>query len=154
MAGEVDLDRAEVDDGRRAVDRDCLLGAPELGPDAGGQLAQAERLGDVVVGAELEADDLVELRVLGRQHQDRHARFGPDDPADLDPGQLGQHQVEQDEVRAFGAEREQGLATVGGGDDPEAVRLERLGERLAQGRLVVDDEDRACHLPLRIPTAC
>ena len=66
--------------------------------------------------------------------------------ADLDARQLGQHQVEQDEVRALGAERVQRLAAVGRRDDPEPVRLERLDERLAQGGLVVHDEDRACHL--------
>ena len=82
---------------------------------------------------------------LGGQHDDRHARLGPDDPADLDARELGQHQVEQDEVGAIGAEAVERLASVGGGDDAEALRLERLDERLAKGRLVVDDEDRACH---------
>ena len=114
-------------------------------PDPGRELAQAERLGDVVVGAELQADDLVELGVLGGQHDDRHARFGADDAADLDARQLGQHQVEQDEVRALGTELGQGLAAVGGGDDPESVGFERVDQRLAQGGLVVDDEDRSCH---------
>ena len=103
----------EVDDGRRGLDRDRLVRAAEQRADPGGQLAQAERLGDVVVGAELEADDLVELGILGRQHHDRHARLGPDDPADLDPGQLGEHQVEEDEVRPLGAEPDQRLAPVG-----------------------------------------
>ena len=146
VAGEVDLDAAR---GRRppaaprAVDR--LLRAAEERPDPGRQLAQAERLRHVVVGAELEADDLVELRVLGREHDDRHARLGADDPADLDAGQLRQHQVEEDEVGLVGPEARQRLAPVGRRDDPEAVRLERVDERLAERRLVVDDEDRACH---------
>ena len=78
--------------------------------------------------------------------------FGPDDPADLDPGQLGEHQVEEDEVRALGTEQGQRLAPVGRRDDPESVGLERLDQRLAQGRLVIDDEDRSCHLRLRIAT--
>ena len=145
VAAEVDLDAPEVDDRRRRLDRDRLLGAAEERPDPGRQLAQAERLGDVVVGAELEPDDLVELGVLGREHDDRHAGLGPDDPADLDAGQLGEHQVEQDEVGLLGAEAGQRLAPVGRGDDPEALGLERVDERLAQRRLVVDDEDRSCH---------
>ena len=78
--------------------------------------------------------------------------LGPDDAAHLDPGQLGEHQVEQDEVGPFGAERDERLATVRGGDHPEAVGLERVDERFAQGGLVVDDEDRSCHLPLSIAT--
>ena len=150
VAAEIGLDRPEIDDRRRTVDRDGLVRPSEEGADPGAQLAQAERLGHVVVGAELEPDDLVELGILGRQHDDRHARLGPDDAADLDPRQLGEHQVEQDEVRALGTELDQRLAAVGGRHDPESVGLERVDERLAKGRLVVDDEDRSCHLPFRI----
>ena len=39
--------------------------------DPAQQLAQAERLGQVVVGAQLQADDLVDLLVTGGQHQHR-----------------------------------------------------------------------------------
>ena len=150
VAAEVGLDRPEIDDRRRPVDRDRLLGPAEQRPDPRRQLAQAERLGHVVVGAELEPDHLVQLGILGREHHDRHARLGADDPADLDPRQLGEHQVEQDEVGTFGPEPGQGLATVGRRDDPESVGLERVDQRLAQGRLVVDDEDRSCHSRLSI----
>ena len=144
--------RAQVDDGRRPIDGHALLGPPEERPDPGRQLAQAERLGDVVVGAELQPDDLVELGVLGRQHDDRHARLGADDAADLDARQLREHQVQEDEVRSLGPEHGQGLAAVGRGDDPESVGLERVDERLAEGGLVVDDEDRSCHAPSMIRT--
>ena len=150
MAAEIGLDRPEIDDRRRPSTATAWSDRRKQRADPGGQLAQAERLGHVVVGAELEPDDLVELGVLGRQHDDRHAGLGPDDPADLDPRQLGEHQVEQDEVRALGPEPDQRLAAVGGGDDPESVGLERVDQRLAKGRLVVDDEDRSCHLPFRI----
>ena len=78
------------------------------------------------------------------------ARLGPDDPHHLDAGELGQHQVEQDEVWALPPELRQGLAAVGGGNDPESVRLERFDQRLAQRRFVFDDQDRSCHPPLRI----
>ena len=128
-----------------------LLGPAEDRPDPRGELAQGERLGDVVVGAELEADDLVDLGVLGREHDDRHAGLGPEDPADLDARQLGQHQVEQDEVGALGPEQRERLAAVGGGDGPVALELERFDEGLAERRLVVHDEDRACHARRIVP---
>ena len=85
MPAEVRLDAAEVDD--RPAARSIATAASDRrkqGPDAGRELAQGERLRDVVVGAELEPDDLVELGVLGRQHHDRHAGFGADDAGDLD----------------------------------------------------------------------
>ena len=122
-----------------------LLRAPEERPDPGRQLAQAERLRDVVVGAELEPDDLVELAVLGGQHHDRHAGLGADDPADLDAGQLGEHQVQQDEVRALGAERARASRPSAAGTTRKPSSLERVRERLAQRRLVLHDEDRSCH---------
>ena len=43
-------------------------------PDAGDQLARAERLGQVVVGAQLEPEQLVELVVPGGEHHDRDRR--------------------------------------------------------------------------------
>ena len=49
------------------------LRSPQDRIDACDDLTHRERLGDVVVGAKLEADDLVYLRVLGREHDDRDA---------------------------------------------------------------------------------
>jgi hypothetical protein len=123
------------------------LAPPDDRPDPGGQLPEAERLRHVVVGAELEADDLVELAVLGRQHDDRRIRLGPDRPADLDARQLGQHQVEQDKVRAFGPKPGDRGGAVGRRHDSVPLALQRLRERLAQRRLVLDDQDGACHRP-------
>src|SRR6478752_3879818 len=60
-------------------------GAAEQGPHARAELPDRERLGDVVVGAELEADDLVELVVAGGQHDDRHRAPGAELLADLEP---------------------------------------------------------------------
>jgi hypothetical protein len=55
---------------RRAVE----LAAAQLGAHAAEQLAHREGLGDVVVGADLEADHLVDLGVLGGEQDDRHRR--------------------------------------------------------------------------------
>ena len=62
VAGEVDPHRPGVDRlrlGHRA--RAVELAAAQLGADAADQLADRERLGHVVVGADLEPDDLVDL---------------------------------------------------------------------------------------------
>jgi hypothetical protein len=142
-AGQIDGEVAERD--RRQALGGHLLEPAEERPDAGGELAQAEGLRHVVVGAELQPDDLVDLRALRGQHDDRDARFLAHDPADLDAAELRQHQVEHDEVRALLAESLQRLPPVGGGHDPEAVGLQRLGQRFAESCLVVDDEDRASH---------
>src|SRR5207302_7641832 len=45
-----------------------LTATPEYGANASNELSRRKRLRHVVVSADLEADDLVDLRILGRQH--------------------------------------------------------------------------------------
>ena len=64
------------------------------------KLARAERLGDVVVGAKLEAEDLVRLLRLGGQQDDRRPLPCPADvAADLESVAAGQHDVQDDGVK-------------------------------------------------------
>ena len=93
-----------------------------------------------------------EVRSLGAALLRRCLRSGPRQPAGrrVRSGPIG---IAPPRRKCRDAGRAGSIATqlnligqaVGGRDDPEAVRVERLGERLAQDRLVVDDEDRAGH---------
>src|SRR5215211_2580983 len=74
-------------------------------PDARHQLPDCERLGDVVVRPKLEPDDPVYLVVAGGQHDDRHVALRPDPPYDLRAVELGEHDVEHDQVRLISLER-------------------------------------------------
>ncbi len=56
----------------RLPGRGPRCGAAQDDVDAGHQLARAERLGDIVVAADLEPEHAVDLLVAGRQEQDRH----------------------------------------------------------------------------------
>jgi hypothetical protein len=73
--------------------------APGDGADAGGELAECEWLHEVVIGALVEALDAVPDGAPRGQHDDtaREAVFSQP-PADLDAVQLGQVQVEADDV--------------------------------------------------------
>src|SRR3954453_1610337 len=146
-ADVADLDRRVLVGGRGRRGR--RGGAAQHGADAGGDLAGAERLDDVVVGAELEADHAVGLLAPGGQHDDRHLRVAPDLAGDVVARAVGEHEVEQDEVRADGRR----LLERGGGGaghlEMEALAREGLGEGLRDGRLVLDQEDRppaGCHV--------
>ena len=66
--------------------------------DAGEQLAEAERLHDVVVGAELEPDDAVDLVAARRDDDDRHVRRGAEPAAHLEAVDVRQPEVEQHDV--------------------------------------------------------
>ena len=61
----------------------------EQGPDAGPQLGQADRLGDVVVGALFEGRHLVALLFACRQDEDRGRRFAANGPQEGQPVAVG-----------------------------------------------------------------
>src|SRR6185312_5334342 len=59
--------------------------------NAGKQLGKRKRLGQVVVGADVESTDAVVDSIAGRQHQDwRPAADLPEPSADLDAVEVGQ----------------------------------------------------------------
>jgi hypothetical protein len=76
--------------------------APQQGLDAGEQDARLNRFGNVVVGAHLEAENLVEILVAGGQHQDHAAILRAHGAADLETILAGQHDIEDDQVGLFG----------------------------------------------------
>ncbi len=76
-------------------------GPPQHGADARLQLLEVERLGDVVVGAELEALELVRLLIARRQHDDRRAAALPDRvrTARIRPGPAASHPAARGRAR-------------------------------------------------------
>src|SRR6185503_7201541 len=147
VALEVDLDAVVREDrGARLGRRRLVLDAAEDGPDAGDELARREGLGQVVVAAQLEADDAVDLLAAGREEEDRDPVVLPDPPADLEAVDLGQHHVEDDEIDAALLHRlERGRAALHRGDG-EALLLERVQEDLTDARLIIDDQDVLVHV--------
>ena len=99
-----------------------------------------ERLGDVVVGAEVEALGLVGGRALGGQQDHRDRAALAQLAHDLDAVEVGHHDVEQDDVRADLFGLGQGLLAAAGGDDPEALLAEGDRYELGDPGLVVCDE--------------
>ena len=112
--------------GRAACDRS----------DARDELAQPERLDEVVVRAELEPDDSVDLFASRRDDDDRDRRARPQLAADLEAVHVGQPEVEQDDVRLVGGER---LLPGRRAHDLEAFAPQALRER-DRNRVVVLDE--------------
>ena len=88
-------------------------GASQHGLHAGDQFARRERLGQVVVGPEFEAQQLVELVVAGREHDDRRRRVAADGSSHVQAVGPGQAQVQDDEVRLALADRGEGGRAVG-----------------------------------------
>ena len=83
--------------------RRAAVGAPaQHCAHAGQQLARLKRLGQVVVGTHLQADDAVHRVALGCEHQHRYlgaaACERTDAPAHLQAIHVRQHQIQNDEL--------------------------------------------------------
>ena len=92
------------------------------GANARQQLARLKGLGQVVIRAQLQADDAVHCVALGREHEHRHAGGcagqGADAAAHLQAVHAGEHEIENDQIgRAFlhGSQAAGAVALVGKG---------------------------------------
>jgi len=108
LPGERDVAAVAVDlSAERIQPKTCdlshrwsVVGAPAVErSETEHELSKVERLGEVVVGAELEAGRLVVETAGSGEHEDRHAAFGVDDPfGDLVTGGSGDVSVEDGDV--------------------------------------------------------
>jgi hypothetical protein len=105
---------------------------------------EAERFGDVVVGAALQALDRVRLGGLRGQHDDRRLEaLGPQAPADLAPVEVGQAHVEEHGPRRTRPRPTQRLLAGPRLPHGEAlVQRELLRQLAAQRHVVVDNQKR------------
>ena len=137
---------AVADDAAAGGVGEVAVGAPQERPDPAHQLAQGEGLGDVVVRAQLEADDLVELVAAGGQEQDR--RLGADRAQaaeDLEAVDAREADVEHDQVGRLGRGELQPLLARARDGHLVALLLEGVLDAARDGELVFDDQDGGCH---------
>ena len=110
--------------------------------DARQHLLEMEGLGDVVVGAGVEALHLVAPAVARGEHQHRHGAAGaPPGLEHRDAVHLGQADVEDDGVIGLGLAEEVALLAVEGAIDHIARVGERGGELPVEIGIVLDDEE-------------
>ena len=118
--------------------------APEHGTHAGDELARLEGLGDVVVGADLEARHPVDDVVASGEHDDRGPPTGGAELAqDVEPRAPGKHDVEDDQVRLVLERRRECRIAVAGVPDLVALAGKVGPHDLADVGLIVDDQDAA-----------
>jgi hypothetical protein len=111
---EVEPEAADLPD--RIDGRTVVFAPPEDRPHPAYELGARERPADVVVGPELEPQNAVELRILGRQHDDRHfmALFA-ELAADVRARHPRKHHVKHEEVVVASARGLERARTVGAG---------------------------------------
>src|SRR5919202_3614757 len=137
------LERADAVDAaaRRAVE----IAAAQDRPHPADELGDREGLRHVVVSARLEPEHAVDLGVHRGQDQDRDVALLAEPPADLEPGEAREADVEDEDVVAVRPRRLERRLAVAGGVDLEAGGAERVGDSVDDRRLVVDDEDLLAH---------
>src|SRR5262249_9118518 len=145
LVGDLDdaphqIDREIADPEHRALPMHLQLMAQRR-PHAREQLVHAERLGDVVVGAEIERRDLAGLVPAARQDRDRHALVARAQGAqEVEALHVGQPEIENDQIRLLLQELQRGLA-VRRFQHLIALRGEAHAQQLANRGLVVDHQD-------------
>ena len=117
------------------------VSAAEQGAHAGDELARREGLDEVVVGTQLEADDAILDLALGGEHDDGHVRGLADGAADALAGELGEHQVEDDEVERVLLELLDGALPIAHPAHDVVLSLEVRGHCVTNGLLVLDQQN-------------
>ena len=132
----------EVGEAEHPVVLGLVAGPAQDGVHPGDDLGQCEGLGDVVVAADGQAGQLVLQRVAGREEEDGHADpVGPQAPGHLDAVEVGQHHVEDHEVRRVAWAWASALPPGDRLVDREALVAERGRHRIDDGGLVVHHQD-------------
>ncbi len=108
--------------------------------DAAHELARREGLGHVVVGAELESQDAVDLVAPRRQHDDRDAGLSAQISGDVEAGLPGQHDVENDKIGLDLGEDELAARRIARGVDLVAGLRQGVVDDLEDRLLVIDDQ--------------
>ena len=120
--------------------------AAKHGPDAGEQFGQAEGLGEVVVGPDIETDHAVELSVPGGQDDDSPGIAVLARPAThLEPVDVGQSEVEQEKVDRAACETLECGESVGEPLDRVALALQGPHEGSSDLVIVLDQQHVCPH---------
>ena len=116
--------------------------APEVRVDPRGEDARVERLGDVVVRADLQTNYLVHLCGAAGEH-DHGARDALTSQLanDVRAADVGEHPVDQTEVGVGAGGELDGLRAGAGLHDVMALQAAHLGDQHADRHVVLDDED-------------
>ena len=109
--------------------------------DAREQDRERERLLQVVVGTGVESLRLVEVAVLGREHQDRRPVAGRSEvAADDEAVAARQHDVEDHDVVAALLGHPEPVVAVVGAVDRESLGLQAAPQRRGDLEIVLDDQ--------------
>src|SRR5437879_1319493 len=109
--------------------------------DAAEQLARIERLGDVVVGAELESDNAVHILAARGEHDDGHLRAAAHVAAYRQAVLAREHEIEHQQIDARAPHHAPHFLAVCNRRRAQLVALQVLTEQQTDLAVIVDDQD-------------
>ena len=116
----------------------CLTDAPVNGLDSCDNLLGIERLDDIVVGTELETQNLIKGLLLCSYHNDRHIGLLSDLSADLPAVYARKHDIKQDNVRLERIEFYDSLLAVVSKNNTVTVFFKIQSQKLADILIIID----------------
>ena len=122
--------------------------AAQNGPHAGDQFARAERLGDVIVGAEFESQDTVRFAAFGgkENHRDRGQTDGlTNGAANFQTVPARNHDVEDKKRRALAFGVGENIDSGGINAHHEAFVFQMMANKAGDVGIVFDDKDAGLH---------
>src|SRR5206468_6860673 len=111
-------------------------------------LTRAERLRDVIIGADLQSYHPIRLFVASRQNEHGRTRKSVDTAqltADLQAIESGKHQVQDDQVRGIAPCFGESNGSIGGVVDPEALFFEIVFQQSDKIVVIFDDQNLLYH---------
>ena len=139
MTVVVDHELADAQPARRGFV--CRHHSPQRDANPGHQFLGTERLGHVVVGAELQRLDLVGFGAARREDDDRQRRAGAHTATDFGPVDIRQSQVEHHQIRRPRSHRRERLFAARRDLDLVAARAKQRRHRALNRDFVVDEQN-------------
>ena len=133
------MDRQAADDQRFAGR--MLVHAADNGADARHDLARGERLDDVVVRADIQAENAVRILVLGGDHQDWNIGHRTDAAAYVQAVDAREHDIQQHQRGGGRVKQGQRLLAGAGSQIGPAFGLHIFGKNFQDLLVVVNDQD-------------
>ncbi|CCV15319.1 hypothetical protein MESS4_750254 [Mesorhizobium sp. STM 4661] len=115
--------------------------APHQAPDSGNQFPRIERLCNVVVRAQFEPNDAIDIISERRQHNDRCLSRCTQSPADVEAVLPRQHGVEDDQVKGLSAHRTIHVRGGFGRHRVKAILGQHLDQHRCDFRVILDEKD-------------
>lgn len=141
---DVDLEIADADD-LFFFGQSRLTGTAQNGFDAGFDLQDVERLGNIVIGTIFKSENFVHVFAFGCQHDNRNVAGLANALTDLRTVHLGQHQIQQYKIDMVIEEQIKRLFAIIGGEGLVAILFQIIFETLDHQGFVINEQNPFAH---------